>query len=91
MLRTVCKKVGKTVELEIFPASLGALPNNPPQRGGLKHTPKGRPERAMPIRFCTALSGRLFCVTHHPPRCGGLLCVAPEGAKEKLIFNLCVT
>jgi hypothetical protein len=35
MLRTVCKKVGKTVELEIFPA--------------------------------------------------------PEGAKEKLIFNPCVT
>jgi hypothetical protein len=45
MLRTVCKKVGKTVELKIFPAPLWALHNNPPQRGGLKHTPKCRPER----------------------------------------------
>jgi hypothetical protein len=55
MLRTVNKKVGKTVELEIFPAPLGALHNNPPQRGGLKHTPKFRPSRAMPIRV--ALEG----------------------------------
>jgi hypothetical protein len=57
MLRTVSKKVGKTVELEIFPAPLGALHNNPPQRGGLKRPPKFRPERAMPIRVALPFQG----------------------------------
>jgi hypothetical protein len=32
--------------------------------------------------FCTALSGRLFG-DRYPPRCGGLLRIAPKGAEEK--------
>jgi hypothetical protein len=89
MLRTVGKKVGKTYRRigSFSSAPLGALHNNPPQRGGLKHSPKFCP--ANPL--CTALSGRLLgnC---YPPRCGGLLCVAPKGAEEKLaILAPCVT
>jgi hypothetical protein len=37
----------------------------------------------MTFDFCIALSRRLFRVTHYPPRCGGLLRIAPIGAKNK--------
>jgi hypothetical protein len=35
--------------------------NNPPQRGGLKHIPKFRPERAVPIRFALPFQGDDVC------------------------------
>jgi hypothetical protein len=39
-------------------------------------------------RFCTPyLSGRRV-IESHPPRCGGLACVAPKGAEEKLAILL---
>jgi hypothetical protein len=36
--------------------------------------------------FCIALSGRSFG-DRYPPRCGGLLRIAPNGAKEKRTYN----
>ncbi|MDR2706581.1 MAG: hypothetical protein LBC02_12440, partial [Planctomycetaceae bacterium] len=72
------------------PAPLGALPNNPPQRGGLKHTPKCRPKGQCQSALHCPFRATYYWISY-PPRCGGLLGVAPEEAKEKRIGSLCVT
>jgi hypothetical protein len=92
MLRSVGKKVGQTyinpVGLQVFFRPARAMRNNPPQRGGLRHVNKfALKGQWIKIASPFALPFQGDCSEGtYPPRCGGLIRVAPKGAEEKLIF-----